>query len=172
MAILPGLQMNGAAETAANMIVILALFFFLWRLLHHGMAGNDPKTTHSYRGLIRVLLVVFGSGALLYLALMEDFDLDSRRQPIFQQATATLRRSDTVNNYLGNSVHVGWPVHENSNETSLSGTTTLAVPVSGDRAKGTLYVIGIKTEGKWAITAMFVILEGETTRHNLAIGAP
>jgi hypothetical protein len=72
-----------------------------------------------------------------------------------------------ANEYLGNSVRVGWPVHENSSEGTSSDSATLAVPVSGTRARGTVYVIGIKSEGKWTISKMFMILKGETTRHDL-----
>jgi len=106
-------------------------------------------------------------GIFLYLALMVDFDLDGRRNPIFQQAMQLAQNSAVVEGCLGNRIRVGWPVKENSSESASSGNAILAIPVSGNRAKGTLFVIGAESEGTWKIDKMFLILTGETTRHNV-----
>lgn len=169
LAVLPGIRMSGAVETLVNAGVLILLVAFIWRILSRRKAEQDARRLPRSRKPILILGLIAAGGVLLYLGLMIDFDLEARHQPLFQQAMGISRRSEVVRSYLGNRFRVGWPIDENSTESHTSGNATLAIPVSGDRAKGTLFVIGSKSAGEWSIQEIFLVLSGERTRHSIAL---
>jgi Cytochrome oxidase complex assembly protein 1 len=50
---------------------------------------------------------------------------------------------------LGSPIRDGFPVSGNTNVTGASGESNLAIPISGPKGKGTIYVSANKSLGQW-----------------------
>jgi hypothetical protein len=58
---------------------------------------------------------------------------------------------------LGAPLRIGWPVDNNSVISAQSGHAQLAVRVHGSSSKATLYIDGLKNNGQWTITNLYLV---------------
>ena len=68
---------------------------------------------------------------------------------------------------LGEPIATGWLVSGSIRTSGPSGEADLAVPLSGPRGKGTLYVLAHKRVGQWTFVRAEVEIEGRQKRINL-----
>jgi Cytochrome oxidase complex assembly protein 1 len=99
-------------------------------------------------------------------------DLCERRLPIFHDAINLAEKSDVVKKDLGAPMTVGWPVVGNSEESQKSGHETLQIPVSGNRGRGSLLVVGTKTNGVWKMSELTLISRDGNIRESLSADGP
>ena len=65
---------------------------------------------------------------------------------------------------LGEPVKPGLLPTGKINLTGNEGDADIAVPVSGPKAKGKVYIVGTKSAGKWTYTTFELALEGQEER--------
>jgi len=127
--------------------------------------GTWTKTRRSWIALILFVVTficVFEVGSDRY----------SRSLPIYRNAINVLDDSDAAKSELGGQIRIGWPIAANLEWKSDMEDAELEIPVSGERGKGTFFVIGRKTNGEWRTEQLYLIMSGRTKRENLLAVAP
>lgn len=77
----------------------------------------------------------------------------------YKQAMAQARAHPQVQEQLGQPIEAGLFVTGNINISGGSGDADLAIPVSGPKGQGTLYVVAKRTAGQWTITKLELQLD-------------
>lgn len=96
-----------------------------------------------------VLLVAAAVGGFGYLLFGS-----MRRSGAYQDALRALRGHPAAREVLGEPMEAGWLTTGNINVTPAAGEAKLAIPVSGPRGRGTLYVEAVKRAGKWQMNLL------------------
>ena len=68
---------------------------------------------------------------------------------VYKDALARAKSHPAVIEALGSPVTEGFLVSGNTNVNGASGETNLAIPISGPRGKGTIYMSANKSLGQW-----------------------
>jgi hypothetical protein len=89
----------------------------------------------------------------------------------YQEALATARSNPAAVQALGTPIKDGWFPTGNVQSSGSTGESDLAIPVSGPRAKGTLYVRATKTMGDWRFTMLVLQIKGTGEKIDLLAGA-
>jgi cytochrome oxidase complex assembly protein 1 len=84
-----------------------------------------------------------------------------------QFALEAAQKSPAVAARFGSPIKTGMLVSGNINVSGPSGGADLAIPISGPKASGTIYVVARKSAGKWEYTTLEVAVEGQPERINL-----
>jgi len=122
----------------------------------------DIKRPQSRRW---ISLLIFG---IAFSCAFELFsDLYSRHLPIFQDAKLALITSSICQSELGEFIEIGWPIKAELKWSAESEYAALEIPVSGNRAKGVLYVTGTKVNGVWKAEEMSLIISGSSQRQSI-----
>ena len=87
-------------------------------------------------------------------------------------ALARARANPEVSGKLGQPIQAGWLALGSINVSSTSssgssGNADVAIPLSGPRGKGKLYVLAKKSAGQWNFETLQVEIEGESQRIDL-----
>jgi|tagenome__1003787_1003787.scaffolds.fasta_scaffold20566294_2 hypothetical protein len=90
-----------------------------------------------------------------------------RQSDAYKQALAKAQSDPVVAQSLGTPIKPGMWVTGNINVTGPGGEANIAIPISGPKRSGTIYVEGTKRAGKWNYSLMQVAVEGEDTRIDL-----
>jgi cytochrome oxidase complex assembly protein 1 len=90
-----------------------------------------------------------------------------RQSDAYKQALAKAQSDPVVALRLGTPIKPGMWVSGNINIHGPSGEAKIAIPISGPKGNGTVYVEGTKSAGKWNYSLMQVAIEGEDTRIDL-----
>jgi hypothetical protein len=114
-------------------------------------------------GCLSLLLLFFGFIALVALAVFGTM----KSSAAYKDALAKAKSDPTVIEALGTPIKEGMWVSGKSEVNGASGETNLAVPISGPRGKGTLYVVATKSAGIWSYTTLAVQIEKTGERINL-----
>ncbi len=97
-----------------------------------------------------MLIVAFiASVALLILSSVKSTD-------VYKDALTRAQTNRAVIGALGSPVREGLLVSGNTNVNGASGETNLAIPISGPKGKGTLYVSATKSLGQWQYSGLVV----------------
>ena len=88
----------------------------------------------------------------------------------YQEALAAARQNPAAVQALGAPIDDGWFPSGNIESDGASGESDLAIPVSGPRAEGTLYVRATKSMGEWRLTMLVLQIEGTSERIDLLAG--
>ena len=72
-----------------------------------------------------------------------------RSTDVYREALARAKADPAVIEALGSPIKDGFLVSGNTNVNGASGETNLAIPLSGPRGKGTIYVFANKSNGQW-----------------------
>jgi hypothetical protein len=113
-----------------------------------------------------VLLIVLGVVAFVGGILALVFGSIERSAPA-QYALEAARKSPAVAAKFGSPIKTGMLISGNINVAGPSGNADLAIPISGPKASGTIYVVARKSAGKWEYTTLEVAVEGQPERINL-----
>ena len=90
----------------------------------------------------------------------------------YQHALQSARGDAEVVAALGQPIEEGWFVSGSFEETGASGQASFAIPVSGPKGGGTVYVEAKKAAGQWNYEVMVVEVEGSGDRIDLLDAPP
>jgi hypothetical protein len=93
-----------------------------------------------------ILVIVFGA--------MKSTD-------VYKDALSRAKADPAVIEALGSPIKDGFLVSGNTNVNGASGETNLAIPITGPKGKGTIYVSANKSLGQWIYSGL-VVEVGET----------
>jgi hypothetical protein len=85
----------------------------------------------------------------------------------YQMAIARMEASPVVVEALGSPIEEGLFVTGNINTSGSSGEADLAIPLSGPKENGTLYVVAQKSVGQWSFTQLVLVVSGSGDRIDL-----
>jgi hypothetical protein len=101
-----------------------------------------------------VLVVVLGIAALVTFA----FGM-LKHSGGYDGALRIAKANPAVVAALGTPIEDGWMVSGKINESGASGSADMAIPVSGPRGRGTVYVQATKSAGQWHYRTLVVEIE-------------
>ena len=112
--------------------------------------------------LTTILVVVGGVAALAYgvFSMMKSAD-------VFTDAIAKARANAAVVEALGSPIEDGLMMSGNINVSGGSGDADLAVPLTGPKGTGTLYIVATKSAGEWRYSTLQVEVESSDQRIDL-----
>jgi hypothetical protein len=96
-------------------------------------------------------LLVVGAGAYLFVSFM---DHTFKSSGGYQQALALIRSNPAAIQALGTPIEDGWFPTGHVESGGSTGSSDLAIPVSGPDGGGTLYVRATSDMGSWHITRL------------------
>ncbi len=113
-----------------------------------------------------LFLVFVGSIVLIVFSAMKSTD-------VYKEALARTKANPAVTEALGSPIKDGFLVSGNTNVNGASGESNLAIPISGPKGKGTIYVSATKSLGRWIYSGLVVEVNGTHERIDLLqIAAP
>jgi hypothetical protein len=80
---------------------------------------------------------------------------------VYREALARAKADPAVIEALGSPIKDGFLVSGNTSVNGASGESNLAIPISGPKGKGTIYVSANKSLGQWNYSGL-VVEVGET----------
>ena len=99
---------------------------------------------------VALLFVLFvGSILVIVFSAMKSTD-------VYKDALARAKAEPTVIEALGSPIKDGFLVSGNTNVNGASGESNLAIPISGPKGNGTIYVSANKSLGQWNYSGMVV----------------
>jgi len=90
-----------------------------------------------------------------------------RNSDVAKEAAARAQANPSVVEQLGARIDEGWLMSGSINVAGGSGDADLAVPISGPKGKGTVYVTARKIAGTWNYSQMIVAFQGSGERIDL-----
>ena len=104
---------------------------------------------------VALLFLIFaGSIIVIVFSAMKSTD-------VYKEALERAKADSSVIEALGSPIKDGLLVSGNTNVNGASGETNLAIPISGPKGKGTIYVSANKSLGQWIYSGL-VVEVGET----------
>jgi hypothetical protein len=88
--------------------------------------------------------------------------------PIYQQAIERAKTNPDVIAALGEPIKEGMLVTGSSNVDGASGTVNIAIPISGPKGKGKIYVEGEKRANEWLFNSLVAEITATGQRIDLA----
>jgi hypothetical protein len=113
-----------------------------------------PPEVRRRPSVARWVVLGCGGAALAFAALVGLVvfgALKMMRGEAYEQALQRTRRHPAALQALGQPIEAGWLMTGSVNVNGPSGRASLAIPVSGPRQKGTLYVEAVKEVGVWEL---------------------
>jgi hypothetical protein len=107
-----------------------------------------------------MLLIFAGSIVVIVFNAMKSTD-------VYKEALARAKADPAVIEALGSPIKDGFLVSGNSNVNGASGESNLAIPISGPKGKGTIYVSATKSLGRWIYSGLVVEVSGTHDRIDL-----
>src|SRR5208282_21963 len=137
-------------------------------------AGMPPGATpigprkgwfsRNWKWLVPALLVVFVG---LPIAILGSVFAAIRSSDAAKESLLRAQSNPLLVQKLGTPIEEGWLVSGNINVSGSSGDADLAVPISGPKAKGKIYVTAHKSAGVWRYSVMTAAIEGSDQTINL-----
>ncbi len=104
-----------------------------------------------------VLFLLFVTGMVfLVFGAMKSSD-------VYKTALARAKADERVRLAIGSDIRASLFVSGSTNVSGGTGQANLAIPISGSKAKGTIYVVAVKAAGEWQYTTLVVKTEGGET---------
>ncbi|MFT3870183.1 MAG: cytochrome c oxidase assembly factor Coa1 family protein [Nibricoccus sp.] len=109
-------------------------------------------------------VIVFLGAIALFMALIFGF---MKKSDAYSGALVRVKESPAVIDQLGTPISAGWFVTGNIHVSGSSGQAELAIPVSGPKAKATVYVEAQKRLGQWQFDGLVVQIDSSKKRIDL-----
>jgi hypothetical protein len=106
-----------------------------------------------------IVLFVAGLAVVVFAAI--------RSSEPYQHAIQSATHDARAVSLLGAPVQAGWYVTGSENVSGGFGKADLAVPVTGSRRKGRVYVVATKSAGHWRYATLELKVDGQQDRLNL-----
>jgi hypothetical protein len=107
-----------------------------------------------------MFLIFAGSIVVIVFSAMKSTD-------VYKEALARAKADPAVIEALGSPIKDGFLLSGNTNVNGASGESNLAIPISGPKGKGTIYVSATKSLGRWIYSGLVVELSGTHDRIDL-----
>jgi hypothetical protein len=120
--------------------------------------------SRNWKWLVPTLLIVF---IVLPLALIGSVFAAMKNSDAAKESVLRAQKNALVVQKLGTPIVEGWLVSGSINTSTTSGDADLAVPISGPKGKGNIYVTAHKGAGAWDYQVMVAAIEGSDQRINL-----
>lgn len=138
----------------------------------YGYQESTPETPPPHRTWLIVLSIVAGFVLLIILfvaGLALVLFAAIRSSEPYQRAVKAASHDARAVSLLGAPVEARWYVTGSENVSGGFGKADLAVPVTGSRRKGTIYVVATKSAGHWRYATLELRVEGQPGRVNLLL---
>jgi hypothetical protein len=86
---------------------------------------------------------------------------------VYKEALARAKTDPAVIEALGSPIKDGFLLSGSTNVNGASGESNLAIPISGPKGKGTIYVSATKSLGRWKYSGFVVEIERTHERIDL-----
>lgn len=96
-----------------------------------------------------LFLMFVGSILLIVFSAMKSTD-------VYKEALARAKANPAVTEALGSPIKDGFLMSGNTNVNGASGESNLAIPISGPKGSGTIYVSANKSLGRWIYSGLVV----------------
>jgi hypothetical protein len=96
-----------------------------------------------------LFLAFVGSIVVIVFSAMKSTD-------VYKEALARAKKDPAVIEALGSPIKDGFLLSGNTNVNGASGESNLAIPISGPKGKGTIYVSANKSLGRWNYSGLVV----------------
>lgn len=100
-------------------------------------------------GVALLILLFAGSTVLIVFTAMKSSN-------VYKEALARAKTDSAVIETLGSPIKAGFFMSGNTNVNGASGESNLAIPISGPKGKGTIYVSANKSLGQWNYSGLVV----------------
>jgi hypothetical protein len=137
-------------------------------------AGMPPGATpvappkgwfaRNWKWFVPVLLIVCMA---LPLAILGSVFAAIRSSDAAKQSLLRAQSNPLLVQKLGTPIEEGWLAAGSINVSGTSGDADLAVPISGPKAKGKIYVTAHKSSGIWSYSVMAAAIDGSDQRIDL-----
>jgi hypothetical protein len=131
-------------------------------------ASNDNWWTRNWKWFVPVgclsMMLLFAAGIFLVMSFV--FGLIKSSDP-YGQAMLRARASHAVIEAFGSPIKEGFFTSGSINETGPSGTAQLAIPISGPKGSGTIYLEAQESAGLWTFSKLEVEVEKTGRRIDL-----
>jgi len=104
--------------------------------------------------VVLLFLAFIGSILVIVFSAMKSTD-------VYKEALARAKADPAVIEALGSPIKEGFLLSGNTNVNGAAGESNLAIPISGPKGKGTIYVSANKALGQWNYSGLVVEI-GET----------
>ena len=137
-----------------------------------------PVGPKSWFGRNKALTIALGCSALLILGalfvggILAVVGVAMRSSDPYQLAVTAATHDPSVVAELGAPVQPGWLTTGQINVAGPNGQASLAIPISGPRASGTINVCANKAAGKWTFSCLNVDVHGRASPINLLAALP
>jgi hypothetical protein len=88
----------------------------------------------------------------------------------YQSALTQARNNEQVIQALGEPIEPGWWITGSSETSGTSGFADFAFPLSGPKNSGKLYVVAVKSAGRWEFQHIELEVDGQSARIPLLTG--
>ena len=92
-----------------------------------------------------------------------------KRSDVYVQAVQIVTQNEQCIEALGEPIEAGWFFSGSIHVSGPSGSAELAIPVSGPKGEGTIYVKAHKEAGKWDFKILEVEIEGQVERIKIIV---
>lgn len=114
---------------------------------------------------LALLLAAFVAGILLIV------ETSFQHSGFYHDALDRARANPQVVDKIGQPLRAGWLASGSVNTSgSSSGNADVAIPISGPKGKGTIYLVAKKSAGLWKFETLQVEVEGQEERIDLLKG--
>ena len=110
-----------------------------------------------------LIAIAFASVGAIQLLSDAYLSMGEVSKEAFKKALA----SPAVSEKLGTPISRGWFLSGTWTVGKVSGSATVAIPIYGPRAKGTLFVVAKKDLGVWTFQTLQLAVEGDSERLDL-----
>lgn len=157
--LIPEVRTSGVASWfEGGFIAWIALALVCLRFHQNKMLGLLFRTVW-----IRMLWLAFLCAPLILLLATEFVDQMNRHLPLFGSAVDLMESSPIVQQEIGESLGVGWPVEGTTQWSGDSGDAVLLIPIHGSRGRGSIRATGSKASNKWILERLdFLSLDGSS----------
>jgi hypothetical protein len=136
--------------------------------------GFTPTAAHkgwfsrNWKWLVPTFLIVFFG---LPLALIGTVFAAMKNSDVAKESLLRAQANPLVVQKLGTPIEAGWLVSGSINVSTTSGDADLAVPISGPKGQGKIYVTAHKSTGAWEYQVMVATIERSDQKIDLLAGS-
>jgi hypothetical protein len=133
-------------------------------------SGATPVAPHrgwfarNWKWLVPAMLIIFLG---LPLAILLSAFARIRSSDAAKESLLRAQSNPLLVQELGAPIEEGWLLAGSINVSGASGDANLAVPISGPKAKGKIYVAAHKSAGVWSYSVMEAAIDGSDQKINL-----
>jgi len=118
-------------------------------------------------GCLLAVLLAAGGFAVFFFLIYSVVSGTITSSDAYQEGMAAARSSPEVRAALGEPIGSGFWITGGIEVSGPSGNVNVAIPIFGPKGSGTLYVVGIRTAGRWQYSTMEVEIPGRSDRIDL-----